>query len=314
MELRHLEYFVAVAEEQNFTRAAGRLHIVQSAVSSAVKSLERELGSPLLNRTSKRVELTDAGVALLPKARATLDAARDARDAVDEVRGGLRGTLRIGTMTSVSLFDIPALMGRYHQRYPGVDLQLTAASGGSRTLAEAVAEGAYDMAFASLPDPPPPGVATRELASDSLTLVVASGHRLAGQAEAPLADLAGETFVDFPVGYGNRVVVDRAFATAGLARRVAVEITNIADGADYVRHGLGIALLPHFITPDRDDLARLTVTGADLRWPMCLAVPAARAPSAAARALIAMIGQAADEGADLPEGDDADSASVRRER
>ena len=95
VELRHLEYFVAVAEERNFTRAAARLNIVQSAVSAAIKSLERELGAPLLERTSKRVALTDAGLALLPKARATLDAARDAREAVDEVRGGLRGTLRI---------------------------------------------------------------------------------------------------------------------------------------------------------------------------------------------------------------------------
>src|SRR5580700_8703764 len=137
MELRHLEYFVAVAEERNFTRAAARLHIVQSAVSAAVKSLEQELGAPLLDRTSKRVALTDAGAALLPKARATLDAARDARDTVDEVRGGLRGTLRIGTMTSVSLVDIPALMGRYHARFPGIDLRPAVAPSGSGTLADA---------------------------------------------------------------------------------------------------------------------------------------------------------------------------------
>jgi DNA-binding transcriptional LysR family regulator len=289
MELRHLDYFVAVAEERNFTRAAARLHIVQSAVSAAIKSLERELGAPLLERTSKRVVLTDAGAALLPKARATLDAARDARDAVDEVRGGLRGTLRIGMMTSVSLIDVPALIGRYHQRYPGVDLQLAAAPSGSRTLVEAVADGAYDMAFVSHPDPPPAGVRVRELASGDLVLVVAAGHPLAGRERIPIADLDGETFIDFPAGYGNRVVVDRAFAAAGLARRVAVEITNIADGPDYVRHELGIALLPRFVISDGDDLSRLEVTGADLRWPVGLAVPAARASSAAARALLAMI-------------------------
>lgn len=84
MELRHLEYFVAVAEERNFTRGAARLHIVQSAVSAAVKTLERELGAALLDRNSKRVLLTEAGTALLPYARAALDAARDAQDAVDE--------------------------------------------------------------------------------------------------------------------------------------------------------------------------------------------------------------------------------------
>jgi DNA-binding transcriptional LysR family regulator len=91
-----------------------------------------------------------------------------------------------------------------------------------------------------------------------------------------------------PVGYGIRAIADRAFEAAGFTRRVVAEITNLAEGANYVRHGLGIALLPQFI-PVRDDLARITVTGADLNWRMSLAVPAGRAPSAAARALIAMI-------------------------
>jgi DNA-binding transcriptional LysR family regulator len=290
MELRHLEYFVAVAEERNFTRAADRLHIVQSAVSSSIKSLERELGTPLLERTSRRVSLTDAGAALLPKARGVLEAARDAQDAVDQVRGGLRGTVRIGTMTSVNLVDIPALLGRYHQRYPEVDLQLTASpSSGSQTIAEKVAEGRFDLAFVSVPGRAPAGIVLRELAADDLALVVGSGHRLAGRRRVPITELADETFVEFPAGYGNRIVADRAFAAAGLGRRIAVEITNIAEGADYVRRGLGIALLPRFIIPRRRDLTRLIITGADLRWPVSLALPAARKPSAAARALIAMI-------------------------
>jgi DNA-binding transcriptional LysR family regulator len=181
-------------------------------------------------------------------------------------------------------------MGRYHARFPGIDLRLAVAPGGSGTLADAVGEGTYDMAFVSLPGPPPAGVALRELASDSLTLVVAANHRLARRGRVPISELDEETFIDFPLGYGNRVVGDRAFAAAGLTRRVAVEITNIADGADYVRHGLGIALLPHFIIPERDDLARVAVTGADLNWPMSLATPTHRALSAAARALVAMIG------------------------
>src|SRR4051812_20995414 len=88
--LRPFEYFVAVAEERSFPRAAARLHVVQSGVSAVIKAMERELGARLLERTSKRVELTDAGEALLPRARAALDAVRDARDAVDDVRGGLR--------------------------------------------------------------------------------------------------------------------------------------------------------------------------------------------------------------------------------
>jgi DNA-binding transcriptional LysR family regulator len=234
------------------------------------------------------VALTDAGLALLPKARTTLDAAREAREPVDEVRGGLRGTLRIGTMTSVGLVDIPALLGRYHRRYPGVDLHLATAPAGSRMLAHAIAERVYDLAFVSIPEPTPAGVTLRELGTDSLTLVTAADHPLAARHRVPIEDLDGETFIDFPLGFGIRAVADRAFDEAEVTRRVAVEITNLAERADYVRHGLGIALLPRFL-PVRDDLARITVTDADLTWRVSLALPAGRAPSAAARALVAMI-------------------------
>src|SRR5690349_25087262 len=93
MELRHLATFVAVAEERSFTRAADRLHVVQSAVSAGVKTLERELGTALFTRSTQAVDLTDAGHALLPEARATLAAANAARDAVEQVRDGLHGTV-----------------------------------------------------------------------------------------------------------------------------------------------------------------------------------------------------------------------------
>ncbi|WP_328605520.1 LysR family transcriptional regulator [Amycolatopsis sp. NBC_00345] len=109
MELRQLECFVAVVEESSFTRAAARLHIVQSAVPATIASLERELETPLLLRTTRQIRLTDAGQQLLPKARATLEAARDAREAVHEVTGGIRGTLRIDHELTRS--DRPARFG-----------------------------------------------------------------------------------------------------------------------------------------------------------------------------------------------------------
>lgn len=299
MELRHLEYFVAVAEERNFTRASARVHVVQSAVSAAVKSLEHELGARLLERSPKRVVLTDAGQALLPRARVTLDAARDARDAVDEVQGGLRGTLRIGTMTSVDVVDIPALLGNYHRRYPDVDIELTVAAGGSRRLADGVAEGVYDLALIAFLGATPVGVTVREVTAIDLRLVVSTEHRLAGEKSVSITELAGEAFIDFPSGWGNRALVDRAFDGAGISRRVALEIANIADGANFVRSGLGIAFLPASVVPERDDLATLTVTGADFRLPLSLATPAGRTRSAAARVLIEMIhadGQPGDDG------------------
>jgi DNA-binding transcriptional LysR family regulator len=278
VELRHLQYFVTVAEELNFTRAAARLHVVQSGVSAAIKSLERELGAELLHRTSKHVALTDAGAALLPGARATLEAARDARDALDQARGGLRGTLRVGTMSSLGTLDLPALLGRYHRRYPEVILQTSVAPSGSQGLVEALAEGRLDLAFVSVPGRAPVGVDWRELESAPLDLVVPAGHRLAEADEVRIEMFADEPFVDFPIGYGNRSITDRAFALAGLQRHVAIEIADI-----------GIALLPRSTVRPSEDLRQVVVAGADLRWP--LAVATSRGPRAATRALLGLLAE-----------------------
>jgi DNA-binding transcriptional LysR family regulator len=289
MELRHLEYFVAVAEERSFTRAAARLHVVQSGVSAAVKALEHELDAALLDRTSKRVELTDAGTALLPRARATLDAARSARDAVDEVRGGLRGSLRIGTLTAIPVLDLPALLGDFHRAHPEVTLQLMVSPRGTAGLLDALTGGNLDLALVSVPGRPPAGVRVRQLLWRRLDLVVPADHRLAGRAPVRVEDLADEPFVDFPIGYGNRVVVDRAFAAAGVARHVAIEVTDLSAGADFVRQGLGVAILPRFAVPESLGLVVSTVTDADLEWPLGVATSAVRAPSAAVRTLLARI-------------------------
>ena len=294
MELRHFEYFVAVAEERNFTRAAARLHVVQSGVSAVIKALERELGTALLERTSKRVVLTDAGEALLPRARAALDAVRAARDAVDEVRGGLRGTLRIGTLTSVGMIDVPALLGRFHRSHPDVQLRLAVSSQGSVGLLEGLVDGSIDLAIASVPGRPPAGVHVRQTHHEQLHLVLPEGHRLALAGEVRIEDLAGEAFVDFPEGYGNRFVVDRAFAAAGLQRHVAIQVMDIASGAGFVREGLGVSFLPRFAVPDERGLVVRPLAGSDLDWPLGVAVSALRAPSAATRALIEMIEKAVD--------------------
>jgi DNA-binding transcriptional LysR family regulator len=288
VELRQFEHFVAVAEEASFTRAAARLHVVQSAVSATIKSLERELGMSLLERNSRRVLLTDAGAALLPRAHATLDAAREAADAVAEVRGGLRGTLRLGTMTSVGLIDLPALIGEFHQRHPCVLLQLSVAPSGSQGLVDALLERRLDLAFVSVPRPRPAGITLTDLTTSVLDLVVPADHPLAKRRTVPITELAGLDFVDSPVGYGSRSVADRAFAAASVARRVAIEITDIAAGVAFVRSGLGLALLPRFALGQAEGIATLTVDGADLDWSFSLAVPSERTPSAAARAMIAM--------------------------
>ncbi|HEY0187389.1 MAG TPA: LysR family transcriptional regulator [Cellulomonas sp.] len=289
MELRHLSAFVAVAEELSFTAAASRLVLAQSAVSTSVRTLEREVGARLLERTSRRVELTDAGTALLPYARDALDAARNARDAVDQVRGGLRGTVRVGTLTSVEQVDVPRLLGAFHRRHPDVVLRLTAAPTGARGLMDAVAEQRLDLAFVAGPSDPSSPIRLTELAWSPLDLLVPADHPLAGGPSVPIDALDGLDFIDSPQGYGNRAVADRAFATAEVARRVTIEVADIATIAAYVRHGLGVALLPRSATPPAADLVALPVTGTDLRWTLSLATSADRRPSAAAAALARLV-------------------------
>ncbi|GAB2806844.1 LysR family transcriptional regulator [Lentzea nigeriaca] len=289
MDLRQLEYFVAVAEEGTFTRAAARVHVVQSAVSAAIKTLERELGATLLDRNSKRVLLTDAGEALLPKAQAALDAVTAAKDAVAQVKGGLRGTVKLGTLTAMTLIDLPALLGEFHRRHPGVLVRTSAATSGSQGLVEQLLDRRLDLAFVSLPGEAPAGIVLDELAHSTMDLVVPKNHPLATKEEVSIGDLAGLDFIDSPVGYGNRAVVDRAFAQAAVPRRVTLEMADIFTGVDYVRHGLGVALLPNYILGNAQGVTTLKVTGADLRWPLGLARPADRAPTAAARALIAVV-------------------------
>jgi DNA-binding transcriptional LysR family regulator len=289
VELRHLEYFIAVAEELSFTGAAARMYVAQSAVSAGIKALERELEVLLFERTSRRVHLSDAGAAFLPHAYATLDAARGARDALSQVQGGLRGTVRVGTMTSVGIIDLPELLGDFHRQYPGVLLQLSAAPSGSQGLVESVIERRLDLAFVSIPNESPPQVTLTALGREPMDLVLPAGHPLAQASAVAVADLADYDFIDSPVGYGNRAVTDRAFASTGTTRRVTIEVTDIATAPAYVRHGLGIALLPRFALHDIQDLAVLPVTGADLGWPMSLATPKNRSTSAAAAALVKMI-------------------------
>ncbi|SDO20147.1 DNA-binding transcriptional regulator, LysR family [Nakamurella panacisegetis] len=293
MELRQLEYFLAVCDEGSFTRAAQRLHVVQSAVSAAIKNLERELHTVLFVRSSKQMDLTEAGRALLPKARATIDAAVAARDVVAEVRTGLRGTVRVGTMTSVAPIDVPDVVGRFHRAYPGVTLSLRANMTGSAGLAELVVNGGLDLAILSISGGAPAGLQLRSLGSSPLLLVVRDDHRLADRADATLADVADEPFIDFPVGFGNRTIVDRAFREAGRRRRVVVEIADAGEAAAYVRAGLGVSLVPGFVRPRPDGVAVLTISDVDLTWPVQLAQPADRPPSAAASVLAQMMVDAA---------------------
>ena len=130
MELRHLEHFVAIAQEGSFTQAARRLHLSQSALSISIRALERDLGARLFERTSHDVALSDAGQALLPEARRILGCVDIARKVVGDVGSGLRGVFRVGVLQALPLVDLAEILARYHQERPLVEIRPMPAHGG----------------------------------------------------------------------------------------------------------------------------------------------------------------------------------------
>jgi DNA-binding transcriptional LysR family regulator len=290
MELRHLEYFLAVADTGSFTHAAKALHVVQSGVSANVKALERELGSALFNRSPQEVTLTAAGRAFLPRARETLDAARAAKDAVYRTQGTLHGTVTVGTLIAIDLVDLPRLLAAFHTQHPGVTVRLRAAVAGSAGMAQDLRDGQLDAAFLALPGPPA-DLNARLLAAASLVLYVPSSHPLAGTGRVALTQLAEFPFIDSPPGFGNRIMVDRAFAAFGVEREVTLEVADIGMAVSFIRAGLGIGFLSHFLVHDQTGLDTVQIADYELRWELSIATAAARRPSAATEAFLNLLSE-----------------------
>jgi DNA-binding transcriptional LysR family regulator len=289
VELRQLNYFVAVANEKSFTLAAKRLHVVQSAVSAAIASLERDLRVTLFERNAQRVVLTEAGTALLPEALAVLDAAQSARDAVDELGRGVRGSVRVGMLAGVDLVDLPGLAGEFRRRYPGVGIRLRTEPGGSTGIAAALLSGEVDVGFVGVADTLNRDLGGRELVRVPQVLAVPAGHPLARRRVVAVTDLAEEDFVDLPLGFAGRAVVDRVFSGARIERRVVAEIGALDAAADFVRHGVGVAILPPYVVRGDDAVRTVKVKDESLEWSLHLAMPRKRKPTAAVRALTGLV-------------------------
>jgi DNA-binding transcriptional LysR family regulator len=284
VELRQLRVFVAIAEEGTFTAASGRLMLVQSAVSATIRALERELGTALFERTTRRVELTDAGQALLPEARATLEASRLAFDAVDQVKGGVRGTVSIGIMqaTASQSVSVPRLIGGFQAEHPLVTATVKHV-GGSANIATHVRDGDLDIGILSLPGDYE-GVELRELGREPMLLACAAGHPLAQRSSVSLGELVGEPFVDGPPGWGVRTVTDEAFAAAGVRRTLRFEVNDTQSIVQFVAEGLAVALLPPSIALSAPAVSLVPVAGDVPVFRTLLGIPTGRRLRAAVAA------------------------------
>jgi DNA-binding transcriptional LysR family regulator len=293
MEFRQLRYLVTVAEEGSFTRAARRLHVAQPGISAQVKELERELGEPLLDRAGRTVRPTAAGAAVLPYARAALDAVEGARQAVSELTGLIQGHVTVGAVASVAAVDLPGLLVSFHDKHPGVRISLSEGTS-SQLLAELHA-GRLDLIVFGAADQAAPGVATQVIASEPLAAVVAAGHPLAAREHLAAVELRDRPLICLPPGSGLRACLEQACAQAGFRPHVAFESTDPRTLIELAAAGLGLAVLSESGARSRaGNLRTLRLSGTTARallllgWRDDAAIsPAARALVRHARALLA---------------------------
>ncbi|MGW6564066.1 LysR family transcriptional regulator [Streptomyces sp. NPDC054975] len=262
MELRQLEYFVAVAEEQNFTRAAERVHISQSGVSAQIRQLERELGAELFDRSARTATLTVAGKAALEHARAALAAAGSVGQAVSEVTDLIRGRLTVGMVIGCALTPLFDALSVFHRAHPGVEISLL--EDNSDRLVEGVRAGTLDLALIGTATATPDGLEALTIIRERLVAAVPEGHPLATQRRVTLRDLVAHPIVCMPPGTGLRTVFDRACAAQGLHPAIALQASAADAIADLAARGLGVAVLSESMAAScRDRITARTIDDVD---------------------------------------------------
>src|SRR5215469_3500076 len=239
MELRQLVYFEAVARHGGFSRAAEQLRIAQPAVSAQIRRLESELGTALLQRTTRRVALTHAGELFLARTRTVLDELDGARAELDELAAVRRGHLRIGATLVLASIDLPRSLARFHRRYPGVTLALR--TGLIAHLLDDLDSGTVDVVVGPLHDDLPAGFLAEPLAPENLVLITAPDRRL--PPVATLAAVRDEPFVCLPAGSGLHALLVAAAAAEGFTPRIPFETHSPGSIRELVSAGLGVALL-----------------------------------------------------------------------
>lgn len=245
MELRHLRYFVAVAEALHFRRAAEKLGMQQPPLSMQIRQLEAEIGTPLFRRAQRRIELTDAGRSFLEDARGILASAQAATGRARQAALGEHGRLRVGLINSAPFHPlILRILREYRERWPGVWMTLDETS--TPELAERIRTQTLDLAFVRPLLDETPGLATEHLFDEPVLLALPKGHPLARKRSISLAALSLEPFVMFsrPVGAGLYDQIIRACHRAGFSPRVTQEAAQVTSIVNLVAAGLGVSLVP----------------------------------------------------------------------
>ena len=243
MELRQLRYLVALAEERNFTRAAEREHIAQPALSQQIRRLEQTAGLQLVERSTRRVAMTEAGNLLVARARRILAELDAANAELQNLVGVQTGHVTVGTIHTMGPIDVSLALAIFHERHPGVELTIREQS--SEELAEMLRIDELDLAFLSVTEPiESRGLALTQLISEELVVVLPVDHSLASRRRVRMAELAQEQFISYRTGSRLRELLLAAGHRAGFEPTVTLELNESQRIRRLVARRMGVAILP----------------------------------------------------------------------
>jgi DNA-binding transcriptional LysR family regulator len=288
MELRQLEHFQAAAEELNFTRAAARCHIVQSAMSASIRALERELGVPLFERSTRAIRLTEQGRTFLDGVGDVMTSLKRAADSVQNPGGELRGTVTIGVMQGAWRGMTDALR-TMRGRHPALRIKLRQAP--VSDLVDDVRRGRLDLAVVATESDGPDDGAVRELYREAMVLATSLNDPLAARSSVSLAELASREFVDFAPEWQLRRMLDAAFRRTGSTRSTSFEVNDLRVAGEIVSTGLGIMIVPPNLIDGMTALARVPLVEPIL-WRLSVVTTGSPGPAARAFAEVLSVREA----------------------
>lgn len=240
MELAQLEAFIQVAHHRSFSRAAEALFLTQPSVTARIQSLERELGERLFERTGRSVTLTDAGHAFMPHAQRALTAVQEGTDAIEAVRHGDIGSIRLGASSSIATYVLPGILKHFREQRPRVHVQMS--TGQTEEQMEKLLAGEIHVAVTRLTQHPQ--IDSLHLYNDDLTLVVAPDHPFAKRGRATLAEVGKEPFLFFERSSSYHGLIYSMFLRAGVVPESVMELDLMEATKYLVEAGLGVSILP----------------------------------------------------------------------
>ena len=262
MDVRDLQVFLSVAKHLNYTRAAEEVNLSQPSVSVRMRQLERDLGTKLFEQLGKKIALTEAGELLVPYAGRVIATMADARDAIDQLQGLERGSLRIGASTTPGMYLVPRTIAHFKRRYPKIEVHLTVKD--TRQIEEGVIRNEFDFGFVG------GHLAGDEVdvlpwITDELVLIAPAGHRLAGRKTVRPQDLSSEKFISREQGSATRAAVAAHLRKFRVDIEAVMELENPESVKKAVQHGLGIAIISSFAV--ESELKAKTLVAVKLQGP-----------------------------------------------